>query len=124
MGGLPRIRVDFNQTFENGSVDLRPAKEELARLPKLKERMRVVLWDEGIPDVTAELHFDKARKEWVAIPDNHSCAVCGEDIGCGATFREACSDCGRAYCANCHVGFCFDHGTPSQPCPRCKQTLL
>ena len=123
MKELPRIHVDFNETFEDGSVDLRGSQDDLKKITPLRERTRVVLWDEDAPDVTAELHYDQSFKMWVAIPDNHSCAICGTNIGCGATFREECTDCGRAYCRTCRVGFCFDHGTPGQACLRCKQPL-
>ena len=124
MKGPPRLHVDFNEIFEDGSVDLRPAQEDLVRIAPLKEGLRVVLWDEDTTvDVTAALHYDKLTKMWVAIPDNHSCAICGADIGCGATSPEECTDCGRAYCRTCRLGFCYKHGEPGQPCQRCKTTL-
>lgn len=123
MKALPRLHVDFNEVFEDGSVDLRPAKEDLEKVRPLRENTRVILWDEGTVDVSASLHYDEHFKMWVAIPDNHSCAICGKDIGCGATFREECSDCGRAYCRVCRIGFCYEHGTQDKPCLRCKNPL-
>lgn len=120
---LPRLHVDFNEMFEDGSVDLRGSQDDLDTISPLREGLRVALWDEDAPTVTAALHYDESFKMWVAIPDNHSCAICGKDIGCGATFREECSDCGRAYCKTCKKGFCYSHGNIGLACPICKRPL-
>jgi len=67
----PRLHVDFNEMFEDETVDLRPAREDLARIQSiLRDGLKVVLWDEDIDqDVPASLNYHSQYKMWVAIPD-------------------------------------------------------
>lgn len=68
MSNNPRLHVDFDETFEDGSVDLRPAKEDLAKIT-LTEGLKVVLTDEDEIEVDGSVRFDAKYNMWVAIPD-------------------------------------------------------
>ena len=66
--GLPRLHVDFNEMFEDGTVDLRGCAEELTKLSvPLRDGLEVVLWDEDV-QMEGFLRFDLRHGMWVAVP--------------------------------------------------------
>ncbi len=65
---LPRLHVDFNEMFEDGTVDLRGCTEELAKLGvPLREGLEVILWDEDV-EMEGFLKNDPRHGMWVAVP--------------------------------------------------------
>lgn len=80
MRSHPRLHVDFNETFPEGTVDLRPAQDDLDRIDKgSRDGLRVILWDDTAPEMEAVLRFDAHRDMWVAVPTSICplCPYCG-----------------------------------------------
>lgn len=66
--GTPRLHVDFNEMFEDGTVDLRVSAEELARLGvPLRDGLEVILWDQDV-EMEGFLKNDPRHGVWVAVP--------------------------------------------------------